>query len=373
MKTIKKNVFFLICIASTVTFARSSVYNTSSVYSNTYTSTYTAPFGSTPSTYSWESMGTWTQTTLPQRGVPTSPLSTPSGILLVNTSAPNCTAASYNDIYTGVCSTANTSIPYVGVSVLGSREGVKCTAGDFKFTVNYTTSAGAVVRETLSALLPQSDQYTTTDPSVGSVTVGCASLKRDNQTGFSIPGKSVKGNAKFQCVAGEWRMTDLSCNDIPASCGGGGFAFSYNGYSGNASLPPMTEGQTVGTDCSVLGAPPTNYVWSGGLNYYCNASGSVSLSGGTCSQIYVPPAPTVPVYVTNYNADPACGAGVMSVGVYTYALGYSVYACADTAGSCKYVYDPTSNYSAPWPCDQFIIQSTLFDLMGGSIFTNSGS
>lgn len=277
-------------------------------FTEMYTRLFYSSFSTTPSTFTWEALGTWTETTLPSRPVPLSSIPAERGPVSLSPSGPNCLSFPLTSIYRGNCSATSSIVPYISGPEPRFSDGAKCFEKQTQFTINYKTGANVEVQETIIVQLPESDSYSTSNPSVGLTDVSCSQFKRLNGTAFDIPGKVVKGSASFKCVSGEWKLSQLSCNDLPATCRAQTFRFPYGGYTGNAPLPNLTEGQTTVSSCSVLGTPPANSVWRGSLSYSCNGYGNFIQSGGSCET----------VLVQNFN-QPNCIGGNLVSGFYTSA------------------------------------------------------
>lgn len=301
-------------------------------YSDNYSSSNSSSFRAPPSNYTWSVPA---PTTMPSRSVPASLLPTMIGSLPSSTTAPDCSGQSFANIYAGLCSTTNTSIPYVGTLALGSYEGVRCQSGTYEFTQHYTDGSGTVGQKFVLADLPDANQYPAAS---GTAVIQCTSLKElGTGVAYSIAGKVLKGTTTFQCIAGEWRLSEMSCNDAPAVCPAQTFSVNWSGYAINAPLISSTQGQVQTADCTTaLGAPPPGTSWSGpGFSFLCGATGTRSVQSGTCTAVTIVNL----VY-------PNCAGGTMVGGYYTYGLGGAMeQVCLDGGGVCQWdQYSPGGGY-----------------------------
>jgi hypothetical protein len=314
---------------------------------------YMSSFSKVPTKFTWENELQPPYETTPGRPVPPQIPQVPTS---ANRAAdpPACLAASppLADIYSGACSSASATIPFVQDADL-TYEGTYCygSLGSFKVSIgggapqDLTVNPAKRIQYKIPGALENGD---------GQMVFACGSLVTyPGGQPFSIPGATLSGQVVYRCQAGVWRLIEVSCSDYVLKCQAGpvGIPYTIDGitYSVNISPGqqlPNTAGPAVA--CTSLGDPGAGMQWIGAsVGTACDYRGVWVLSGGGCGRAVIPQAPPLNTNYPNCSGpDTSLGTAIkpgldicMSVDgtryYWVYSQGYTpeVTQCA-TAGGC---------------------------------------
>jgi hypothetical protein len=254
---------------------------------------YIASFSTVPSTYTWDKVPT--QPSTPGRSAPSGeppiPLE-PAGVPGADIPACLKTYTSPDQLYSGTCSSTSGVMPYVKPDALG-YEGTYCGGAYGLF--NIQAKSGGALKDFTVFLDPAANIQWAFDTVRGTKSAQCSALT-------PVPGAAafnpdyLRGSVTFNCLAGVWRLVEVTCTDQPDFCGPGTMVLPYSGgYTASVSFPGKGTINAAGPSfvcSSVMSSAGAGYHWIGNVQTTCKSDSSWGIAGGSnCAREADPPPP----------------------------------------------------------------------------------